>query len=374
MEKKKSRTLGMKLRENWLAFAIAAVFLVAGAVMLVLARKPKPVATVAPGFVLTDQLGRRTSLKQFRGKVVELTFLDPECTQMCPMTTQSMEEAVKQLGPAAERQVELLGVDVNLRKSKVADVAAYTRTHELRGNWRFLTGSPAQLKSVWKSYHVHVSVTADGDIVHSAIVYIIDQDGKERFAYPMPMSYSAVGDQAKYLAQGIKYLLPGQAGAPLPNQASAPQQQSSFDPSKAISVAALGSKKKPVEVGGAHPHLMLFFDSWLGHRPALKKNLAVLDSYAALARRHGWPTPVAVDVMTIEPSLAAARRVLTPLAATLRTPIVEDSSGSIADGYDVGDLPWFVLSSPSGKVVWSHDGWLSASDLKHDVRSALAAN
>jgi hypothetical protein len=60
-----------------------------------------------------------------------------------------------------------------------------------------------------------------------------------------------------------------------------------------------------------------------------------------------------------------------PLPANLRAPIVEDTSGGLADSYLVGDLPWFVLTSASGKVIWNHDGWLSAAVLKQDVGFAL---
>ena len=31
------------------------------------------------------------------------------------------------------------------------------------------------------------------------------------------------------------------------------------------------------------------------------------------------------------------------------------------------DQPWFVLTSSSGKIVWSHDGWLSPSALEAAV-------
>ena len=59
---------------------------------------PDGLGPPAPGFVLRDQQGRLTSLAQFRGKVVLLTFLDPECTQLCPLTTESMVEAMRILG------------------------------------------------------------------------------------------------------------------------------------------------------------------------------------------------------------------------------------------------------------------------------------
>lgn len=291
---------------------------------------------------------------------------------MCPLTTKSMVEAVKILGPAAASQVELLGVNVNPMKTQVADVAAYTHAHELEGHWRFLTGSVAQLKRVWHSYHVYVATTADGDVEHSAVVYLIDPNGKERFKYSTMMSYETVGDEAQALAKGIARLLPGH---PTVSFSSQPPEQAEdgASPTEAENLTPLGPKRKPVMVGGAHAHLMVFFAGWLREDSDLAKNLGTLDSYAALARRRDWPSPVAVDELPIEPSPAEARQVLTPLAATLDTPIVEDASGQLADGYLVGDLPWFVLSSPSGEIVWHHDGWLPAAKLSRDVQTALDA-
>ena len=66
----------------------------------------------------------------------------------------------------------------------------------------------------------------------------------------------------------------------------------------------------------------------------------------------------------------AARRGLKQLGRRLRTPIISDNTGRIADGYAVEDLPWYALTSPQGKILWRHDGWLGAKAL---IRQAGAA-
>ncbi|HVB86059.1 MAG TPA: SCO family protein, partial [Candidatus Dormibacteraeota bacterium] len=109
----------------------------------------------APNFVLRDQLGRETSLAQFRGKVVLIAFVDSHCTTICPLTTESMVEALRLLGPAAA-DVQLIGINANPLALQVSDVAAYTDAHEMQGRWRFLTGSLPQLKKVWRDYNVYV--------------------------------------------------------------------------------------------------------------------------------------------------------------------------------------------------------------------------
>lgn len=375
MEESNQKQLWNPLRDPWITLgAVGVIVLLAIAVVttLWLVRKKKDHAILdpAPGFTLRDQKGRLTSLAQFHGKLVLLMFIDPKCHQLCPLTTQSMVEAVQRLGPRAASQVQLLGVDANPLKMKVTDVADYTRIHGLQGRWRFLTGPVAQLKRVWRSYHVYVAVVKN-DVEHTAVVYFIDRNGNERAVYSTPMSYESIGDQADMLARVIAQLLPDHPSLAVSSSALPPQtprQKSALD------FTTLGSKHQQVALGSAHSHLVVFFASWLGQESGLTKDLEALDTYATLARLHRWPSPVAVDELTTEPSLVEALKVLDPLAGKLKVPIVEDKTGRLADDYGVDDLPWFVLTSSSGRILWRHEGWVSAAVLDKQVPTALPHN
>jgi cytochrome oxidase Cu insertion factor (SCO1/SenC/PrrC family) len=325
---------------------------------------------LAPGFLLHDELGRPTSLAQFRGKVVLLTFVDPVCTQVCPNTTHSMTEALRILGPAAASQVQLLGINANPSMTELSDVAAYTRLHKLEGNWRFLTGSRAELENVWRAYNVYIAIEKD-DLEHSTDVILIDADGKQRDSFTAPMSYEVINDQAHMLATAIAQLLPGHPHIPT-SASNSQQQEVSAGATATVDLLAIGPKQQHVVLGRDQPHLLLFFACWLGENPEMSKDLAVLDSYRTLAIRKGWPSPVAVDELTTESSPEEARQALAPLAATLHTPIVEDDSGRLADDSHVDDMPWFVLTSASGDILWHHYGWLSVTELNRQVRAALA--
>ncbi len=357
----------------WAIAAGAAVVLLAAAVgvTVFVVRRKAAADIAAPAFVLRDEQGRLTSLAEFRGKVVALTFIDPVCTDLCPLTSQSMVRALDVLGPAAASRVQLLAIDANPQKTAVADVASYTRAHRLEGRWRFLTGSREQLEAVWHAYHVYVAVAND-DIQHTAVVFLIDPDGNEQDTYSTAMSYEAIGNQARDLARGITRLLPAGAATPVVTQAPA-QQTHWIKPTETVSLAGFDPTQPPELVGGAHARLMVFFAGWLGAPADLSRDLSALDGYAAQARQHGWPPPLAIDELTTEPSADEAKGALAPLAAALRTPIVLDTDGQLADAYEVEDLPWFVLSSPLGKVLWSHDGWLPTDALIRDVRGALPA-
>src|SRR6266550_5570067 len=52
----------------------------------------------APGFTLTDQAGRTMKLSALRGKVVVLQFMDPHCTDICPIVSQEFVDAYHKLG------------------------------------------------------------------------------------------------------------------------------------------------------------------------------------------------------------------------------------------------------------------------------------
>jgi len=84
------------------------------------------------------------------------------------------------------------------------------------------------------------------------------------------------------------------------------------------------------------------------------------------------PPLTAVDETVTEPSAEAVRTYLSRLGR-LRYPVAFDTSGRVADGYGAQDQPWFVLISASGKILWSHDGWLSLPALEVAARRGLQA-
>jgi cytochrome oxidase Cu insertion factor (SCO1/SenC/PrrC family) len=157
----------------------------------------------APGFALTDQAGRTLSLASFRGHAVVLEFMDPHCTDICPIVSQEFIDAQRDLGPAARGAV-FIAVNVNAYHHGVADVAAFSREHLLTTipSWHFFTGSVASLEAVWRAYNITVQApNPNADIVHTSALYFIDPAGRERFlASPMD----------DHTANGTSYLPPAQ--------------------------------------------------------------------------------------------------------------------------------------------------------------------
>jgi cytochrome oxidase Cu insertion factor (SCO1/SenC/PrrC family) len=320
----------------------------------------------APDFRLTNQFGQPMSLSQFRGKVVMLSFEDSECTTVCPLTTQSMLEAKQLLGAAGDK-VQLLGVDANPDATKVADVLAYSRAHGMVNQWDFLTGSLPQLKSTWRAYDIAVQIE-QGQIDHTPALFVIDQQGRERKLYLTQMAYSSIGQSAQVLADEISTLLPGH-----PHVAS--QQSlatvSVTSPSDHVTLPSGQSDGGTVTLGPGQPRLVMFFATWLAEVYDLKSELTGMNAYVAAARRDGLPPLTAVDETVVEPSDQTVRSYLK--GTTLTYPVALDTTGRVADGYQVQDQPWFVLLSASGKIVWSHDGWLSPSALESAAKHAVSS-
>ena len=86
-------------------------------------------ARPAPGFTLTDQDGQVLPLSAVRGKVVVLEFMDPHCTDSCPIVSAEYVDAYHGPGKLAG-QVAFAAVNVNQYHTAVAGVAAFSREHQ----------------------------------------------------------------------------------------------------------------------------------------------------------------------------------------------------------------------------------------------------
>jgi len=163
-------------------------------------------AKAAPGFRLTDQNGRTLALSSLRGKVVVLNFMDPHCTDICPLVSREFIDAARDLGRAAG-QVVFAAVNVNQFFNRVPDVAAFSSEHQLSSlaGWHFFTGPVNSLQAAWRGYGVAVAApNPKADIVHTSVMYFIDRSGRERYiAVPMD----------DHTTSGTAYLPPDQLAA-----------------------------------------------------------------------------------------------------------------------------------------------------------------
>ena len=132
----------------------------------------------APDFTLVDQQGKRFTLSDYRGKTIVLSFLDPVCTSDCPIEAQEMKVASQQLGN--DPTIEFVAINANPLYRSPATLRAFDTAEGLTGwnQWQFLTGTKAQLQTVWDAYGVGVQVLSGGGMVaHAEPIYVINSSG-----------------------------------------------------------------------------------------------------------------------------------------------------------------------------------------------------
>jgi cytochrome oxidase Cu insertion factor (SCO1/SenC/PrrC family) len=323
----------------------------------------------APGFALEDQFGKRVSLGSLRGKVVVLSFNDPKCTTICPLTTTALLRAKELLGPSSAR-VELIGVGANPEATGIKWVRAYSQAHRMLHKWRFLTGSLPELKRVWRAYGIAAAVV-NGEIDHTPATYVIDSHGRFSRLFVTSMSYSSVDQLGYEIARSMAALLPGR---PRLHGAQPLGAVDLLGPRSRVILPRAGGGS--VRLGpGSGPHLVLFFDTWETEVADLNAQLQALNAYQAAAKQEGLPPLVAIDEGQVEASPQALPQLLRSLPHPLTYPVAIDASGRVADGYRVQDSPWLELVSNSGRYLFYQDlagGWPTHSQLLAKVRAALA--
>ncbi len=319
-----------------------------------------------PDVRLENQFGQPMSLRQFRGKVLLIGFVDSECTTVCPLTTLAMLEAKQLLGAAGDH-VQLLGIDANPDAITVSDALGYSRAHNMVNRWDFLTGSLPQLEASWKAFSIYARIDS-GQVDHTPALYVIDAQGREQKVYLTTMAYSSITQSAQVVAQEVAGLLPGH---PVLAHSQSLAYITGQTPAQTLrlpaAVPASGPAGGQVTLGPGQPHLVVFFATWLSEIFDLRGQLTGLNSYAHAARARHLPPLTAVDEAVTEPTSDAARAYIEGLKQPIAYQVGLDTTGRVADGYGVQDQPWFVLTSSSGKIVWSHDGWLSSSALEAAV-------
>ena len=159
----------------------------------------------APAIALTDQHGKPLALRDLRGDLVLVSFLDPVCFDNCPLMANQMATAIRLLGRDG-RSVQILAVDVNPTFNAVADVKTFTDEHGLATlpNWHFVTGSTQQVGAVLAAYGQSVSVPRVGMIGHPQAVYLVGRDGTALAVLDDSANEDLTQSYAQLLAQEVR--------------------------------------------------------------------------------------------------------------------------------------------------------------------------
>jgi len=166
----------MNNKALWAAAALTGLIAIAAATSYLTADRSLRGSIIEPPFAaaeiaLTDSNGEPFALSQVRGNVAVIFFGFTNCPDECPLAMANLKLAVEMLGERGD-QVSVLLVTTDPAR----DTPEALRDFVGRFNPRFLglTGTEAQLASVWKDYGVTVM---DGGETHSSYIYVIDRSG-----------------------------------------------------------------------------------------------------------------------------------------------------------------------------------------------------
>lgn len=165
------------------------------------------VASVKIGgpFTLTTQSGTKLSDSDLKGEPFAVFFGFTHCPEVCPTTLWEMSEALKALGPDADK-LKVLVISIDPTRDDPEALALYLQSFDPRIVG--LTGSEEEIGTVAASYRAYWRKvpTGDGDYTmdHTASIYLMDADGE----FTSTISYDEHADMRlaklkKLLAGGV---------------------------------------------------------------------------------------------------------------------------------------------------------------------------
>ena len=167
------------LHPSWGFFAIFAI----GFPLFFLFRAPMPqVYATLPEIELTDHNNKRTSLEDFQQTISVVNFIFTRCQDVCPMLSAHMAQIHKKIP-----QARFFSISVDPEYDQPDILKIYAEQFTTSDNWRFLTGSRAQITHVNEAFQqAYEHQKSEGDapnILHSQKFIIVDKKGRIRGFY-----------------------------------------------------------------------------------------------------------------------------------------------------------------------------------------------
>lgn len=142
---------------------------------------------LVPDFALTNQNGKRLHFRDFRGKVLLVTFIYTRCPlpDFCPRMSDNFREIQKQLLATAGSQAHtaFLSVSFDPEHDTPAVLKHYASIYDQpaknqrSSNWQFAVPSTKDLPEIANFFGL-ILQQQDAQIVHSLSTTVIDPEGK----------------------------------------------------------------------------------------------------------------------------------------------------------------------------------------------------
>jgi len=129
-----------------------------------------------PGFRLRNYDGREIDSTSLRGRVVVLTFLDSQCTDVCPILASQIGGTIDRFSPAEREQVTAVAISTDPDEDTPASVRAFLGKQRALGRILYLRGTNDEMRPLWSRFQILASLESGEDTLHSAPVRIYDRE------------------------------------------------------------------------------------------------------------------------------------------------------------------------------------------------------
>lgn len=145
-------------------------------------------------FTLTSQTGAPLRLSDLHGRPVLLFFGYTHCPDVCPTTLGEWKRVKATLGDAA-KQVAFVFISVDSQRDQPAVLKKFLAGFD--PSFIGLTGDPTTIQAIGKDYGLYFKSHADEGsaeylVDHSAVSYLIDQEGRLRMIYSADVPESTI--------------------------------------------------------------------------------------------------------------------------------------------------------------------------------------
>jgi protein SCO1 len=153
-----------------------------------------------PDFALTNELGKRVSLHQFGGQAVAVTFFFTRCPipEYCPRLAKNFAEASRKLGLNSGGPTNWHLLSISFDPADTPEVLRRygEQYHYDPHHWSFLTGDPAQIRSLTRGFGLSVTQES-GLFLHDFRTAVFDANGRLQAMWPFG------GDTSTMLVQEL---------------------------------------------------------------------------------------------------------------------------------------------------------------------------
>jgi protein SCO1/2 len=128
-----------------------------------------------------DHEGRPVAMTSLYGRPTLAAMVYTSCTSICPRITEEMKAAEALLQNAGHRDVDFVLFSLDPGRDTPAAMRQFAIDHHLdTARWRLLAAPEEGVRDLAAALGVKYRAEEDGEIAHSAMMFVIDRSGRIR--------------------------------------------------------------------------------------------------------------------------------------------------------------------------------------------------